>query len=386
VWQGAKQALRRIKTARREQGRRQIQERLEKTAPASLEKPDRPQPGISPRSEYAEEADIEKLLAEGNHDRAKKLLVDLIDKAASVKRFPEAEKLREWLIEIAPSALNDIIRTAEAIELAKSEGISNDFLKVWSNLHDNLTTEEFNALYYSMEHVVLPGEEIPVKQGETSPALYFVNHGKVKLYYDDKSSEILLKIVEGGEIFGQDTFFDASVWTMSAASLSRVELSILPLKNTSHWKNDHPALESKLQDLCRETGDVQAHLKQLKKNRREHKRYQVSGNVIATLLGNGGKETGLQMKGEFADISLGGLSFLLRISHKKNARILLGRNIHLQLPCAAARGKMLDIEGVLMTVRSLYSMNNEYSAHVGFKHPLTEEDLRGIIEAGESEK
>jgi hypothetical protein len=47
---------------------------------------------------------------------------------------------------------------------------------------------------------------------------------------------------------------------------------------------------------------------------------------------------------------------------------------------------MLDIEGVLMTVRSLYSMNNEYSAHVGFKHPLTEEDLRGIIEAGESEK
>ncbi len=383
VWQAAKQAHRKIRSVQRELSKKQIRESLKEESDKG--KPDSDEKTSKPRTGYAEEAHIEKLLADGDTERARKLLVDLIDKASSVKQFKEAEKLREWLIEIDPSALNDIIRTAEAIEEAKSEGISNDYLQIWSKLYDNLTTEEFNALYYSMEHQSHAEEEVLVKQGDMQPALYFVNQGRVKIYFHDKSSEVLVKVVEQGEIFGSDTFFDASVWTINAAALAKAEISYLPLKNTHNWGNDFPALESKLEDFARKYDDLGTHLKNLNKNRRKHDRHQTSGSLIANILEKDGNDSGVQMKGELSDVSLGGISYIVRISQKKNARILLGRTIRIQLPCNAAKGKLLTIEGVLLTIRSLYSMNNEYSAHVCFSRQLTQEELSGVIEAGKTE-
>ncbi|MBM9604608.1 cyclic nucleotide-binding domain-containing protein [Desulfopila inferna] len=385
VWQATRQSVRHIKTMRRELSKRQIQETLEKDAGIPSPTPQQQKNKATFRTDFSEEALIAKLFKEGDEDRAAKLLVDLIDKASSLQRFSEAEALRDWLIETAPFALNDIIRTAEVIETAKREGISNNFLNVWSNLHDNLTTEEFNALYYSMEHLILSGEEVLVKQGDMSPALYFISSGKVKLFYDDKGTEILSKVIESGEIFGQDTFFDASVWTMTAVSLSRTEVSVLPLKNTSDWVDEQPALESKLHDLAKKEGGVQQPLKKVKSSRREHKRYVIGGSVLASILEKDLKGSGMQLRGDCADISRGGISFLIRVSNKKNARILLGRDVRLQLSCLSVPGKLLNIDGVLMTVRSLYSMNNDYSAHVRFHKPLGEEELRGILEAGEPE-
>lgn len=386
VWQAAKQAHRKIRNVQRELSKRQIQETLQQSPqPVEQDQPENKEKKTKPRTGYAEEAHVEKMLAEGDTERARKLLVDLIDKASSVKQFKEAEKLREWLIEIDPSALNDIIRTAEAIEEAKSEGISSDYLQIWAKLNDNLTTEEFNALYYSMVHQSHAEEEMLVNQGDMQPALYFVNQGKVKIFYQDKGSEVLVKIVEQGQIFGSDTFFDASVWTISAAALAKAEISYLPLKNTHNWGNEHPALESKLQDFAKEYDDLGTHLNKLNKNRRKYTRHQSSGSVIATILEKDGKDSGVQMKGELSDISLGGISYIVRISQKKNARILLGRTIRIQLPCTTAKGRLLTLEGALLTIRSLYSMNNEYSAHVSFTRQLTQEELNGVVEAGRAD-
>ncbi len=386
VWQAAKQAHRKIRSIQRELSKKQIRESRELTQESEEKNKIESQvTATKPRTGYAEEAHIEKLLVEGDTERARKLLVDLIDKASSVKQFKEAEKLREWLIEIDPSALNDIIRTAEAIEEAKSEGISNDYLQIWSKLYDNLTTEEFNALYYSMEHQTHAEEEILVKQGDLQPALYFVNQGRVKIYFNDRNSEVLVKIVEQGEIFGSDTFFDASVWTINAAALAKAEISYLPLKNTHNWSNEFPSLDSKLQDFSRSYDDLGTYLKNLNKNRRKHDRHPTSGTVIANILEKDGKDSGVQMKGELSDISLGGISYIVRISQKKNARILLGRSIRIQLPCSTAKGKLLTLNGVLLTIRSLYSMNNEYSVHVSFARQLSQEEQRGVIEAGKTE-
>ena len=37
--------------------------------------------------------------------------------------------------------------------------------------------------------------------------LFFINSGKVKLYFDDKGSEVLVKTMGRGEIFGAESFF-----------------------------------------------------------------------------------------------------------------------------------------------------------------------------------
>ena len=79
---------------------------------------------------------------------------------------------------------------------------------------------------------------------------------------------------------------------------------------------------------------------------------------------------------------MSGKSFILvRISRKKNARILLGRRVSVQLPCAGVSENILSLDGELVSVRSLYSMENEFSAHLRFSRVLQEDELKGILEA-----
>ncbi len=385
IWQTSKSALRQIKAYNREMSKNEIKNAVEnEQKPVTKKINKKITQQINARTSFVEETHIENLLVEGEVDKARKILVELIYKASELKRFIEAEKLREWLIEIDPMALADIIRTAEIIEEQKTVSINKDYLQIWSKLYDNLTTEEFNTLYYSMEHKTY-GEEVSlVRQEMSRPALFFINNGQVKLFYNDKSSEVLVKVARQGDVLGVDTFFDASIWTINAATLSKADISSLNLKNTSNWKDDFPALESKLHDFCRELHDLDKHLVKSGKSRREYRRYPLAGRVAALILENDGKETGIQVKGELADISSGGISFALRISQKKNARVLLGRNVRVQMSSTAIKEKLFSIEGVLVTVRSLYSMNNEYSAHVKFSNPLADDEMRGIIESGES--
>jgi signal-transduction protein with cAMP-binding, CBS, and nucleotidyltransferase domain len=279
-------------------------------------------------------------------------------------------------------ALNDIIRAAEIIQDQKTVAVNPDFLEIWSKLCDNLTTEEFNALYYAMEHSSFPEETVLARQGGGRPVLYFINHGQVKLYYNDNNAEVLIKVAHQGQVIGMDTFFDASVWTMSAVALSNVQVSSLHLKKTKNWPVEFPAVTSKLHDFCKEFNDLGKHLTKLNKSRRDHERSVLAGRVSIAILNNDKNNSGIQITGELADISSGGLSCIIRISQKKNARILLGRNATIHVSSTTAQGKIFQINGILVNVKSLYSMNNEYSAHVKFGRKLTREELAGIIEAG----
>lgn len=380
VWLTAKQALRRLKILRREKSKKQIRESLEdfETEKENAEPPVEKTPR---RSSFAEESHVEYLLEEGNIDRAKTLLIDIIGKAARRERFDEATQLREWLIEIDPSALSDIIATAEVIEESKREGISNDYLQVWSSLHDNLTSEEFNAMYYAMEHSSHSAETVLVKQGDMYPALFFVNHGKVKLYHDNKHEEVLLKVVKQGEIFGAETFFDASLWTVSAAALSKAEISVLPQKNIAKWSVESPALESKLSDFVSGFSSFEKKAEDSATDRREFERHPLEGIARIAISEEIDDDSSTQMKGELANISRGGVCLMVRISKRNNARVLLGRKITIQLECTGTSEKILTKTGELVSVRSLYSTENEYSAHLRFSRSLDDNELHGVLEA-----
>lgn len=387
IWEEAKQALRKLKTLRREQSKRELQQtrleaqeaenEIESQVAADEQQGEEEQQ----RSTFTEEDHIKALVEQGDISRAKNLLVDIIGKAARRERFDEAVRLREWLIEIDPSALGDIIHTAEIIEDAKSEGIGNDYLEIWSSLHDNLTSEEFNAMYYSMQHSSHPAETVLVQQGDTNPALFFVNQGEVKLYHGDKNKEALLKVVHQGQIFGADTFFDASVWTVSAVTLRRTEISTLPYGSMERWSVEHPALESKLYDFTSHFRGFEKKIEDRSKERRKHKRFNLHGVTQMSISDKDEGDTVTQMNGELANISLGGLGFMLRISRKKNARILLGRKISVKLSCTGGVNTSLTIQGELVSVRSLYSMENEFSAHLKFSRQLSEKEMASILEA-----
>lgn len=328
-----------------------------------------------------EEKQIRNLLAEGKEDEGRSQLVELIKRCAQQKKFEFSDKLREWLIELAPMALSDIIHTAEIIEEEKSQAIDKGHMEVWADLYDVLTTDEFSTLYHSMQHRKYNGEDSIVKQHTLLSALFFINSGKVKLFYRENESEVLIKTVGQGEVLGVDSFFDASVWTINASTMGRADVSMLRLDKLQQWKDEYPALESKLNDFCIKFESLKDYFQKSRRDRREDNRTMINGRVSSVLLDKQGNPTKISSKGDLADVSRGGASFFMRISNKENTRILLGNKIRLQLPAVGSSGNLTTVNGVIVAVRGHLALENEYSVHVKLDSKLSHNDLQKVVRA-----
>ncbi len=389
VWKSAESALQQIEINRQKKSRLSPQKQLptdpEDTIPAVVLADNNQK--IEYITDFPEEQQVRDLLEQRNNGRAKVFLTDLIEKTARLKQFDQAEKLRDWLIKIDPLALTEIIRAAEIIENEKTSSIDKDHLETWFALYDILTTEEFNALYYSLEHKQYTTESLIIKQGEIHPSLYFINSGRVKLFYYDNEGETLVKIMGRGEVVGASAFFDASVWTINVAALGYAEISVLALEKIKSWQREYPALESKLHDFCMKFDGLKDYFSRIGKDRRGDERVSISGRVTTVLLDRYGKDTGIASKGDLTDISPGGISFFVHLAQKKNARLLLGRNVRVVLPVElVVSGGAFSTEGTIVAVRPHRVMHNEYSAHVSFDQPLGRDDFLGIIDAGKQTK
>lgn len=327
-----------------------------------------------------EEAAIRELLHNDDTNRAKRLLLDLIAKMARLRRFTQAEQLREWLIEVDSMALSDIIKAAEIIEEEKQAAVDKGHLEIWSDLFDVLSTEEFSAFYHSLRHKRYENEEVIAKKGDIQSSLFFINSGKVKLYYREQAREVLVKSLSKGEVLGVGTFFDPSVWTINAAALGQVNLSILTFDKVRQWQEEHPALESKLRDFCSKFDSVDDFFNTSGQDRREYERYRIKPiRVTTALLDDRGQSTGINAKGELSDLSRGGVSLFMRISKRENARLLLGRMVKLILPLEETGGQQIEFSGVVVAVRGQHVTEFEYSVHLEFEQPLDGGEIKNII-------
>ncbi len=328
-----------------------------------------------------QEQSVRALLAQGDKLSAIGLLVQLIEKSARMGNFVQAESLREWLIEIDPTAFSHIIRVAELIDREKVAAIDKSHLEIWHKLYECLTSEEFTALYHAQKHKRYLEGEVVVSQGAMQTSLFFINSGKVKLYFEDMGKEVLVKTMGSGEIFGAVAFFDASVWTISVASVGPSEISSLKLDKLQDWREEFPGLESKLRDFCSNFERIEDFIKNSSQDRRMHERFKLSGRVSTTLLDNRGQSIGVHAMVELSDISLGGIAYQVRISKKDNARLLLGRRVQVKLPAGQKPGEFASITGDILAVRCIYAVENDYSVHVRFDTALESGKLQEIIRA-----
>ncbi|KJR98416.1 MAG: hypothetical protein VR65_20540 [Desulfobulbaceae bacterium BRH_c16a] len=332
-----------------------------------------------------QEQAVRTLLSRGNLAEGKDQLLQLIEKTARSRNFSQAENLREWLIEIDRTAFSHIIQAAEIIDREKAAGIDKGHLEIWSKLYDVLTTEEFSALYYALKHRSYLNEEVVVSQGTLQTSLFFINSGKVKLYFVDQGNEVLVKTMGSGEIFGAGAFFDASVWTISVASVGTSNVSMLKLDKMQEWNDEYPGLEPKLHDFCREFERIEEFLERSSRDRREHERHRIGGRVLTTLLDNQAQSFGVSAMVELFDISVGGVSYTARISQKENARLLLGRKVQIKLPAGERPGESVALIGDILAVKSAYAVENEYSVHLKYDTLLDHKHLFEIISASRKE-
>lgn len=388
VWQAAQRGLALLETSHRQRRQRtaEIQKISKSAVRLAQSGQERLVKGYAPVTNLAEEQEIYALLAQNKKAAAKGLLLDLISMVSYLRQFDQAEVLCQRLIEIDPLALEDIVKATELVEEQKIASVDQGQTMNWVELYDFLTTEEFNALYAARKHVTYGPDEDIVVQGDLQQQLFFINKGRVKLFHrDPHGNDILLKTVGPGDLFGGDSFFKASVWTVNAASFGTVDAFVLPGEALRIWQATFPELESKLSDFCQRLGEhVSPEVMAI--DRRGTERLNFTGRLAMALLDDQGKAIGTVLLGEKGDVSSGGISFTVRISHKRNIRLLLGRKVLASLPDGPPDSQLTSgMTGLVVAIYGQDATGKEsagcvhYSVHVQFDHPLPETELAAVV-------
>ncbi len=319
------------------------------------------------------EQEIQKLLDQNKQDLFLPRILELIGSSARKKDFAQAERYRQMLISGAPMALREIISAAEIIEEEKSSSLSAMVLSTWDELIQALSLEEFSALYYATQPRNTTSGEIIVKQGDFLSNLFLVNSGRVQLYTTRHGTDVPFKTVSDGEIFGAETFFDISVWTVSAKSLG-ASLSVLNWDRLAVLKEDYPALQNKLMDFCARFRGGDTHFVNPSASRRKYERKKALGRATIDLINEQGKEMGQVSRGDLLDISQGGVAFVLRFHKKGKAVDLLGKRLKIAIRPEQATVPMLRT-GLVKAVRSYDFVGNDYSVHVEFDDLLSSTEV-----------
>jgi hypothetical protein len=319
------------------------------------------------------EQEIQKLLDQNKQDLVLPRILELIGSSARKKDFAQAERYRQLLISGAPMALREIISAAEIIEEEKSSSLSAMVLSTWDELIQALSLEEFSALYYATQPRNTTSGEIIVKQGDFLSNLFLVNSGRVQLYTTRHGTDVPFKTVSDGEIFGAETFFDISVWTVSAKSLG-ASLSVLNWDRLAVLKEDYPALQNKLMDFCARFRGGDTHFAKPSASRRKYERKKAVGRATIDTIDEQGKEMGQVSRGDLLDISQGGVAFVLRFHKKGKAVDLLGKRLKIAIKPEQATVPMLRT-GLVKAVRSYDFVGNDYSVHVEFDDLLSSTEV-----------
>ena len=313
---------------------------------------------------------IDTYVQQQRTEEAVELLFQLIVNYAKAKNFVKAEALREKLFEIDSMALTQIIKSAEIIEEEKSEAVDSSHMDIWSDFYKNLTTEETNIFYFALTKKIIYPDEIIFKQGDQNNKLWFIDQGQLKLVYSQKGVEKLIKTMGPGSLAGEDTFFTISVCTTSLTALGRAGVNYLDIDTYTKWQTDYPTLASKIEMYCSNLIKNAKLLKEKGINRREHRRIKISGTILFQVLNASGKPIGKAFKGDISDISIGGLSFFIKTSNRKNALMLLGRklNVKFSLPMGNTSLETVQKGTITGVINHLF---RDYSIHMKFDNLLS---------------
>ena len=228
-------------------------------------------------------------------------------------------------------ALGEIIRSGEIIEQEKKGAIKGEDLEIWADLTDQLSSQEFQTIYHEFSERRYKPEETLVTQGDKNDALFFISQGSIKVSHTLGSRELFITSLNRGQIAGEN-FFTPSFWTVTLTSLTPSRVHILQQAALNRWQEKFPGLRAKLHEYYRAGNTIRSMLEKKGLERRKDQRFTLARKIQVQPINNLDSPIGRGFRAETADISLGGMAFLIRISRQENARLLLGRRMQVVLP------------------------------------------------------
>lgn len=160
--------------------------------------------------------------------------------------------------------------------------------------------------------------------------------------------------------------------------LTSVKATYLEIDVLKKWKNDVPALESKLYDYSTKNDLVKKELEGKSIERRSDKRVNLAGTVMFQLLDKTGKPMGKGYKGELSDLSAGGISFIIKSSKKETVRMLLGRRLKISFKLPMKHNAYHNIEQLMTVIAAQPQVFDDYSIHLKFDTKWAQKMIEGV--------
>ncbi len=319
-----------------------------------------------------------ELLETGDKEGVISALYKLGLSFAKKGEFDKADFCKQKIYQIDPMALTEIVGLGDIIDEEKVGSLDDSCIDLWPELNKKLSENETSAFYYALKEKVFEPNEIVFKQGMRNGNLYFIVSGQLKLIHSAEGRQLFIKTLTNGNIAGEDTFFQISTCTASLVSSTRTKVKYLERAVLEELMVGNPGLEAKLDEYAATFEKVPDLLKKKGFDRRQQERYEIEGVVDVDLLNAAGKSLGREFKGKLADISNGGLSFLVKTSKKKTARMLLGRRVKLSI-----HGKIDELKKEIEQHGRVTSVGdmlfNDYSVHICFDEILPAHALTDVL-------
>ena len=325
----------------------------------------------------AAEQAIFALAKQGKPAEARGQLLDLIGTVAHAGDLATAERLRKRIYELDEAPLADIICDETALEQKKQDGISAEDMEIWAELTDQLGTKEFQTIYQAFSERKLNPEETIVSQGDKNDNLFFINQGSVKVSHLVDDRELFITSLSRGQLAGEN-FFTPSLWTVTLTSLTPARVYLLPQSALTQWQEKFPGLRAKLHNYYRTYDNISGMLQKKGLNRRKDERFTLARKIQVQPISTQDAPIGRGFRSETADISVGGMAFLIRISRQENARLLLGRRMQVTLPVGGKTGHM-TFKGLVIGVQPYRQLIGNFSVHFRFDTPIDHQELQSIL-------
>jgi hypothetical protein len=168
--------------------------------------------------------------------------------------------------------------------------------------------------------------------------------------------------MQPGDILGGEQFFSASTWTVTLKAQSDVQMYVMDRQILTELQRDQPGIAAKLQEFCMKFDIIPDLIRSAGSDRREYPRYLVSlyiGILLYDHYGQAGRRT---FKGKMSDIGEDGLGFSVRIARLDNSRLLLGRQIAMEI--GLKNGEVLRCSGIIVSAGSRRHDPQDFSIHV----------------------
>lgn len=146
-------------------------------------------------------------------------------------------------------------------------------------LFEDLSESELALLTQRAVLRSFPKNAVLVTEGDTTDSLYIIQSGKVKIFLsDEEGKEIILKIQNPGEYFGEISLLDSAPRSASAMASEDCKLYVVSKKDFEAFLVQHPEISLKI------IRGLTACLRRLTDNVKSLALMDVYGRIASTLL------------------------------------------------------------------------------------------------------